>query len=170
VRVPPTVPLIMPKSKGSGGGNLIAIENEYLYQQIISYLSEQWKIPADWPKEKKRKFRRWANRFEVRNDAQTGSWPHGKVLWMRIFTKTGEIKETKLYVPEWHKQTILQKYHGDDGLAAHFGRNRLYAAINEQHYGITQEDCLNYIQACPGCKVFLIEHIYSFFFYNKTEE
>lgn len=107
-------------------------------------------------KGQKKNFRRKLKRFEIRNDGESGDWPHGKVLWIKIFLKTGEVKETKLYVPWWHKEQILEKFHGDNGKGAHFGRNRLHLAISVDYYGITEADCLKYIQKCPGCKVIIV--------------
>lgn len=122
----------MTKEKGTKGGRLIVIKDQTEYQHIVEYLLGEFNIQdQNWSKDEKRHFKDKAEKFEVLHDGKDGEWPHGHVLYIKIFQSGCNVKSgLKLYVPPWKKQYILEQFHGDNKIAKHFGHNRLYKMVS----------------------------------------
>lgn len=145
----------MPKGKGIKGGRLVTIKTEEEYEDIINFLLNKLNLKTKlWSKEKRKQFKKKANRFEVRDDGVLGDWPHGKTLHVKLFAPNTEILAgTKLLVPPWKKKQILNQLHGDGKPCGHFGRVKLHKMASEKYYGITEQDCIEHVKDCPDCKV-----------------
>lgn len=149
----------MVKEKGTGGGRqLDPIKTIEEYNRIRDYLINPLRVgpPANLSK---RKQTRWEKRikrnYAVLDNGIEGEWPNGCVLHVKLYAnkKAQTPMQTLLYVPPWHKEEILHKMHGTGKECAHFGRGRLHKALKVKYYGISQEDCLNFLKSCEHCRV-----------------
>jgi hypothetical protein len=117
----------MPKTKGTSGGRIVAIADEAEYSLILQSKQPTWKIPEDWDKKKRRAFKNKSKKFIVIDNGKLGDWPNGPVLHLLI--ANGSVNTTKLYVPRWHVEKVLNKFHGAGKIGCHFGRNRLHPLV-----------------------------------------
>lgn len=121
----------MTKAKGSKGGKLVQVKTQEEYDLLVEYLLGNINLKMfEWTNSTKQNFKRKANKFMVFDNHEPGSWPNGAILHVKMHEGVNGIPEgTRIFVPWWEKPHVLSLYHGADGLASHFGRNRLYKAV-----------------------------------------
>ncbi len=121
--------------KGVRGGKLVSFRDKDEYQKMIDYLSSPRKFDPDvwpgWNSTQRFKFKKKAEKFELRDDGTQEPWPKGKVLHIKIFANKEATTPmlTKLFTPPDKIQGVLSQFHGTGKIAGHFGRNRLHPAV-----------------------------------------
>ena len=116
----------MTKKKGVKGGRTPKICTVEDYQLAFKFLTNQWTIPEDWKSDKKKNYVAKMKQFVVLDNGKLGDWPNGPQIYVRSKIE-GDIAGTaKLYVPEWHKKTILDKHHGVRTKDIHLRRSWLH--------------------------------------------
>jgi hypothetical protein len=97
---------------------------------ILGFSLSKWEIPEDWEKNKRRSFLERMKQFVVLDNGKEGEWPNGQQIYVRA-KNSGDIAGTaKLFVPEWHKKTILDRHHGVGTKGIHLGRTCLHELVS----------------------------------------
>jgi hypothetical protein len=156
----------MPKKKGTPGGRLPVIKSLDEYDMILNFLLKKWTIPVEWTSSKKQGFLERMKQYVVLDNGKSGDYPNGPQIYVRSKTSSDIIGTAKLYVPEWHKEQIMKKFHGAGTPGVHFGRTRIHELVNQEksffltsfqignaHVGVTEKDVTAHLKDCPNCKV-----------------
>jgi hypothetical protein len=99
------------------------------YNTILGFLLKNWTIPVEWSSSKRQSFLEKMKQYVVLDNGKSGDYPNGPQIYVRSKTSSDVVGTAKLYVPEWHKEQIMKKFHGAGTPGAHFGRTRIHELV-----------------------------------------
>lgn len=133
----------MPKKAGVKGGSRFSIPSQQEYDALLLFLKtnktkeEEEKLTNllnELGKDKCKSLKRRAPKFQLHTvDVPNlgDSWPN-KTEVLVIRCPEGITTRTKVFVPEWRKEALLERYHRSNGEAGHYSGRKLYKSVSRK--------------------------------------